>query len=276
MTQHAYTTGALLSPTARQEGEREAPRLALAGAPPPRFDLSPMLPTPIWDQGNEGACTGFSVARLMGALWPAFACSRRDPYWQGRHLIGMDGGPDGAHLAAVLKAGQRWGYEAEADAPYLAGNRSWVPRAGANERRAAHHLGSFWRLPASVGLNIDEFAQALWAQGPASLVVATDEAFNEAAGGQVLEPRGADLGLHAIVAAGVDRERGTVLVHNSWGEGWGKGGKAEVSMLWLQSRLREAWQASAGSGDPAPRPVWEMLFPALFLEASRGDGPFLA
>lgn len=262
--------GALLSPAGRQDGERQAPALALAGGLPSTFTFRHALPE-VWDQGAEGSCTGHAVAGLAAFHFPGWMPSRRDPYWQGRNLIGMVGAADGAHLAAVLKAGQRWGYLGDAEAPYQAGDRAWGPPPNADQERKARHWGTYWRL----GVTLQGLQQALWAGGPVAVVVEVDAAFNEAQGGEVATPKGPSLGLHAVLVVGYDAQRETFTIRNSWGASWGQGGHAEVSWLWLAVRLKEAWQATRGNGEPSPRPLWEMIWPGLFLEASN-PGPSLA
>lgn len=257
-------TGALLSPPERQEGERQAPTLALGSPIGPFLDMGRMMPTFIWDQGPEGTCTMHAQAALLWFLFAGWEASRRDGYWQARHLLGMLDGPPGAHQAAVMKCGQRFGYLSAVVAPYVPGNWEWLPPSDADELRKAHHLGSFWR----VGLLADELRAKLWANGPVVAVVETDDAFDEAPGGEVDAPRGEAQGLHAIVIEGYDAATNRFLVRNSWGPGWGKGGRAWVSWAWLAVRLREAWQASKGTGDPAPRPLWEMLWPQLTMYAT--------
>lgn len=260
------TFGAILSPQERQEGEREAPALA-SGQAPPLIDFRPALP-PVWNQEAEGSCVGHATAGLAAFLWPQWEPSRRDPYWQARNLLGMTG-PDGAHLAAALKAGQRWGYLPNDKAPYLAGNRGWVPPSDADELREAHHFGTYWRLALTLGQAHD----ALWLNGPIAAVVAVDSAFNAAERGLILRPTpGAEQGLHAVCIVGIDLTRELLLVRNSWGPEWGDQGHAWVSWLWLATRMREAWQASKGDGEPSPRPIWEMLWPGVFLQASASHG----
>lgn len=263
----ARATGAILSPYSRQEGERERPALTKA-APPTSLDFRPNLP-PVWDQGAEGSCTGHALAGLAAFMWPGWSPSRRDPYWQGRNLLGMEAGSEGAHMAAVLKAGQRWGYLPEDVAPY-APHQPWAPPPNADELRKAHHLGTYWRL--SRHMDLGAFVGALWSNGPAVVVVETDAAFNAADGGWVVAPsKTGGLGLHAVLVVGYDATREAFIIRNSWGLEWGDQGHALVSWLWLALRMHEAWQASTGSGDPSPRPFWEMLFPQLFLQAM-GEG----
>lgn len=264
------TTGAILSPSERQDGERQAPALALAGNRPASLSFRHALPE-VWDQGPEGSCTGHAVAGAAAFLWPGWEPSRRDPYWQGRNLIGMQGA-DGCHVAAVLKAGQRWGYLGADAAPYVAGERHWAPPPDADAARKERHLGAYWRL----SVTMEGLQQALWAGGPVVVVVETDAAFNEAGGATIEAPsKGQGIGLHAVVVVGYDATRETFTIRNSWGATWGQGGHAEVSWLWLAVRLKEAWQLARGNGEPAPRPLWEMLWPQLFLEASNA-GPSMA
>lgn len=267
------TTGAILSPTDSRDkwGGRTA------AAPTPKtgiIDLAPLCP-PIWDQGGEGTCVGHAVARVVGFQRKGYPASRRDLYWQARNLINQLATPDGCHMREALKSLQRFGVAHENDPrfAYFAGQRDWAPPADADALRAACHAATYWRQLLNLGI----VADSLTATGPFALVVAVDEAFSAPSLEGIVDwPTGPAEGLHAVVVTGADLDRGLVQIDNSWGEGWGKGGRAWVSMRWLDLRAREAWGlALSDLPAPGPRPIWEMIAPDWFLEA-KGNGGSVA
>lgn len=174
------------------------------------------------DQGQEGACTGFSVAHELLArpcevrgLTAKFATEKI--YWQAQKDDEWEGGSyprakpryDGTSVIAAIKAAKKLGFIEEYR--WAFGLRDLVLAVG--------HVG-----PAVLGLN--------WYEGM----------FDVASCGH-LHVGGVPSGGHAILCKGVDVEERYFVLHNSWGPRWGRRGDARISWSEMERLLHEDGEA---------------------------------
>jgi hypothetical protein len=189
--------------------ERSLLRLA---APSPIGDRTYRYwrPGEILDQGNVGACTGFSTVQ------------------------GLLTGPNRVKLADPTKLAF--------DTYHLARKRdewpgeSYEGSSVNGAMRAARELGyiSGWRNAYDVMTG----ARYVLADGPVILGIDWyDEMFDPKGAGAFIEPKGSQAGGHAIAWTGVnlkgrcpDGTRGFAELTNSWGRGWGDGGQCRISL----------------------------------------------
>lgn len=169
----------------------------------------------VWlDQGNEGACVGFSWAHELAAK-PA------------RNAVT----PKLAH-DAIYKAAQKideWPGEDYDGTSVLAGAKAVAAMGYMKEYRWAFGL--------------DDLVLAVGHAGPAVLGINWyDAMFNTGVDGYV-RVGGAIAGGHAILCFGVNVKAKYFRLHNSWGRDWGENGNCKVSFDDMDRLLHEGGEA---------------------------------
>lgn len=268
---YLISTGAVESPADARDfwAHDKMAEPAKSGPLPLALDFRPWMP-PVTNQGGEGSCVGHAFVGADGykqRVEPApgkaapdhETLSARFAYWGARQLVSYP--TDGAQIIAALKWAQRRGVELEFDAPYFDGNRNFAPRPGWETRAQRNRIASYGRV---VHQNLEAMARAMGDYGPLMVEVMTDDGFNSPQNG-LIKPGGAQGGRHAIVAAGYDLKRGTLLVRNSWGFDWGINGYAEMP---IGPHLLAAWYLAPNRDPNAAWIPWhERMAPDRFLEA---------
>lgn len=174
------------------------------------------------DQGAEGACVGFGWAHELAAR-PAPATgitntfARERLYWEIQKRDPWDGG---------AYPGAEPFYEGTA---VLTGAQYIQSLGGMDEYRWAFSLqdlvgGIGYAGPAVLGLN--------WYEG-----------MLEPDSSGYIHPTGELVGGHCILARGVNIRSRSVLLHNSWGAGWGSNGTCRITFLELERLLHEQGEA---------------------------------
>lgn len=165
------------------------------------------------DQGAEGACVGFGVAHELAArpavvpgLTNQFARERL--YWEAQKIDEWDGG---------AYPGARPRYEGTS------------VTAGV---KVAHRLGAMesyhWAY------TVDDLVLGLGYAGPAVLGLDWWTGMFDPDSKGLIHVDGQVEGGHCILAIGVSIPTQTVLLHNSWGKGWGVNGRARISFADLR------------------------------------------
>jgi hypothetical protein len=209
-------------PKLRDGSESQDPRLTRMPWQDPKslaygiasiFTPKTQLKTKTWrlrhwfDQGAEGACTGFATGHY-GASQPNkvrgitddycrkelyWAAQKRDPF-PGGSYPGADPYMEGSTVLAAVK---------------VAKDKGWIE-------------GYRWAF------NTKDLALAIGNVGPAILGVPWYEGmFRPSACGH-LHPTGEKKGGHAIACVGFNKSKNAFLVHNSWGKKWGDDGRAWI------------------------------------------------
>ena len=208
------------------------------------IDCTPQLRA-IRDQGHRGTCVAFAVtaahehARTVrrGAL--ADDLSVELLFWRSKQLDGLvgDGTTFGAARHALRDPGQcdeaRWPYQSLP-----------VPPAGSNPPAAALEVGNLKHATmTSIGVDTVTITGALAAPRTVVGGIRLWGGFYDCESATVAPPAGDvdPFALHAVCLAGIDQERGTILVRNSWGRRWGHGGYAWLELRALDEVLLEAW-----------------------------------
>lgn len=212
-------------------------RLNLA---PPNVELSP-----IRDQGNEGACTGFALASAI-TLMNRFRHNKIEPATlasvaSARMLYEMakinDEWPgedyEGSSIRGALKGFYHNGVCGDDVAPYKDGEKNWhLTVAHAKDARGVG-LGAYYRLRPEI---IDYHA-ALNEVGVIYVSATIHRGWQRPSKGEIKRSHLTEGG-HAFIIVGYD-DKG-FLIQNSWGEDWGGfQGNAGVAR-WLY----EDWSAT--------------------------------
>jgi hypothetical protein len=178
--------------------------------------------TPHLNQGEEGACVGFSVTHELSSrpceisrLNAKFAVEQI--YWEAQRLDDWNGGSypgakpkyDGTSVLCGIKAAQKLGYILEYRWAFSL--QDLVMAVG--------HVG-----PAVLGLN--------W----------YEEMFDPKSCGH-LHIGGEAAGGHAILCKGVNVDQRYFILHNSWGPRWGSSGDARISWDEMDRLLHEDGEA---------------------------------
>lgn len=174
------------------------------------------------DQGDEGACVGFSLTHELIArpaevrgLDAKFA--REQVYWEAQKLDEWAGGSypgaspqyEGTSVLAGMKVLRKLGYIEE---------YRWA-------------------------FGLDDLVMAVGYSGPAVLGVSWYEGMFAPWSCGHLHVQGQWMGGHAILCKGVSVKDQTFTLHNSWGTGWGDGGDAKISWSEMARLLHEQGEA---------------------------------
>lgn len=194
------------------EQSRKFPIRALVSAKKPRsytWRVNNWL-----DQGQEGACVGFSWShelagrpKEVSGITNDFA---RAIYRRARQL-------------------DEWPGEAYEGTSVLAGAKA-VSEAG-------HLIEYRWAF------GLDDLILAVGYQGPAILGINWYEGMFNTGNGDFIEPTGQIAGGHAIVCHGVSVKGRYFKLHNSWGKDWGNNGECKISFEDMYRLLHENGEA---------------------------------
>jgi hypothetical protein len=185
----------------------------------------------IRDQGNEGSCVGQAGAALKDwhekhqRGYPEGGLSSRCIYNLARALEGRLN-DEGAYLRDALKGLQQYGTCRERQWPYKAGvDTGKDPRTHITIQEMQP-----WQIESYVRItNVEEIMQALASGRPVYagipwyrnwIVPGLD--------GKLPMPEGQPVGGHAILFLGYNQPEGWILLQNSWGRVWGKGGYGKI------------------------------------------------
>lgn len=207
----------------------EAYRLELPPVPSlPRYvNLIPALAPPVWDQGNEGSCTGHGsgavyFASRKKANQSQFAPSRAMIYYNARLLEGTAKQDSGAYIRDACKGMKTWGVTNERLCPYVAGKYAVKPSAEAYTDAEKHQVlqynpvtQSYEQLrlclangfPFVFGFSV--FSSFMTAKVARTGMMPVPDTSNESM-----------VGGHCVACFGYN-SKGYFLCRNSWGYHWG-------------------------------------------------------
>lgn len=225
-----------------------------AGALPERVDLSPHMP-PIYNQGQLGSCTGNGIARVLEyeAIRqgePAITPSRLFIYYNERAVEGTIASDAGGHIRDGIKVVASLGAPPETDWPYSdadPGPFQEKPPVSAYIQATAHEAIAYQRiLPGGAG---DPIRTALAAGQPIVFGFSVPAGFEDGswdASRQSLPVPGPGerfIGGHCVVMSGYDFSctrfpRPAMQCENSWGPGWGMGGRFWMDAGWFDPHAR--------------------------------------
>lgn len=174
------------------------------------------------DQGKEGACTGFGMTAELAAR-PA--------------EVDVTGGT--GHTSDANAYAQRL-YRAAQGIDRAEGRHY---QAGATMLAAAKALARTGKVTEyRWAFGLTDVLTVLGRRGPVVLGIEWWDSMYEP-DGDVVRVAGSVVGGHCILARGVDVPGRRVLLRNSWGEGWGRGGDAWIGWDDLDRLLRADGEA---------------------------------
>lgn len=207
------------------------------------------------NQGQEGSCVGFSTAHEIGAIpvpvFVDFAIGRRiyklaqekyDP-WPGEAY-------EGTSVLAGMLAAQELGY-----------------------------IGEFRWAGVGSGRPLEDLVLALCNLGPGVFGIPWYQGMMNIDNNGFIWPSGNQVGGHAICAIGivinwisgssirnfdnVDLDRSYIILHNSWGQGWGRQGRCYITLRNIDKLISEWGEFAIPMVrlDPNPQPEPEPPVP---------------
>jgi Papain family cysteine protease len=187
---------------------------------------------PILDQGSEGACVGFGWAA------DAFATPTTVNLQRVKAQVPRDVTEFAQHIYRTAKTVDEWEGVDYDGTSVLAG------------AKAMQQFGLLKEYRWAFGIN--DVVDAVLSKGPAVLGIYWHDDMYEAPNG-VLTPSGPIVGGHCLTAVGytlksrkLDGEDGVIL-QNSWGNGWGINGLAEIRVSDLANLLDNDGEACVPS-----------------------------
>ena len=201
-------------------------------APPPEIIVPALIDLrtdgnepPIYDQGQEGSCTGNANGRLVEALEPGFMPSRNFLYYNGRAREGTTGQDCGAEPLDVLTALENLGVCSETDWPYDTSKFAIKP----SDLAYANALLNKKFVATNILQDLNHLGACL-AQGfRFSLGITVFESFESEEVAQtgmvpIPGPDEQEVGGHDICIVGKMDSIQRFIVANSWGDRWGDKG----------------------------------------------------
>jgi hypothetical protein len=248
----------------------------------PRATMN-VKPGMIFDQGQEGSCTGnggsyhkgFQERPSHNGLWLVF--SRSFLYKLARTLDGIaHNGDDGSTPLAIMQVLQKFGVCLESTLPYQSNPNDPATLDAKNIPQQAYTEALNYRIKNYAKcLTVDEMKHAL-AAGKTLLsgLIVTDSFMHPDNGGFCGLPLGTIYGGHCINIVDYDddlehtyadghTEKGFFLFPNSWSDKWGDQGYGKIpySFITFMNKdfgtpfFMEAWTSIDLDSDPVPPPV---------------------
>ncbi len=232
--------------------------LAYKPALPTKVDLRPDQ-TPVYDQGTEGCCGGFSTRSMIeyeakrGGYLPPGGFSPAFIYYEARALEGVDlttnvpfvNEDSGINLRDACRVLLHQGVSPYADDVYVVGGYATPP-----SQQAINDAQSYKILAYASLTSLLDMKNCLASLGDFIIGITVYKGIFNAPNGVVPVPAAGEksAGGHALCVVGYDDSKGWLIFKNSWSASWGDAGYgylpyAYVSMLIAQAHL-EAWRVN--------------------------------
>lgn len=200
---------------------------------PSKVDLTPQMPSTVFDQGQLGSCTANAIAMAVWFMlrkenkgdWPP---SRLFIYWQERFMEKTVNYDSGAMIRDGIKSINQIGVCPETDWPYIESQFTWKPDATSYVDALKHEAVSYKRIYNNISPSLMKLCLANGI--PFVLGFTVYESFETQAVSQtgiVPMPNLKTekiLGGHAVLCVGYDDSTKLFKCRNSWGQNWGDHG----------------------------------------------------
>ncbi|MNX76202.1 Papain family cysteine protease [compost metagenome] len=186
--------------------------------------------SPVYDQGQLGACTAFAMGKglretltnLNGA--PSQSLSALYLYYKERERMGTINEDSGAMMVDGMEVLKANGNALDSTMPYVVSKFKEKPSAKAEAEAAAFKIDDFTLLN-----GLDQLKAELAKGNPAVFGYTVYKSFMSptvAKTGMMPMPKPGEqiLGGHAVFIVGYDDAKQVLIIKNSWGGGWGDKG----------------------------------------------------
>lgn len=206
----------------------------LKAAPiPAEYDRTDHMP-PVWNQGNQGSCTGHAMAAVCACMSQVEFTRQDRPspaflYFWGRWATSNEKQDSGANLRDVIDGAREYGVCHESFCKYYPDRLlTEKPDALALKDASDNQVLSYHAVDLT---NYQELCECVYNIGPIAIGMKLYESFMSdwtRRTGKVTMPRDGEqsTGGHAMAVIGY--LEGSLIVRNSWGPGWGEKGNAII------------------------------------------------
>jgi len=220
--------------------------------PPAACDLREQLPRwEVCDQGDTGACIGFSLARgvlhyhllkarrirpsdTLSARFIWMAVKETDTYTEYPTTFIE---PEGTEVKQALRVARKYGCVLEDDLP-MSGRLSPLSLDDFYTRAARLRIASYRNLDK----DLDDWRRWLAFRGPIMISLNVDRAFERCDRKRyTLEKYRAPREENGHAACLVGYGPGHFILRNSWGKGWGLGGHAHLTDGYARAAIEDAY-----------------------------------
>lgn len=207
------------------------------------------LCSPIEDQGNIGSCTAQAVCGLVEYLQRSLYgehldASRLFLYKVTRSFLGWTG-DTGAFVRSTIKALRLFGVPPEDYWPYDTTRFDEDVSAFCYAFAGNYKAIQYYRLERLANLK-ESLAQGIpFALGFTCYSSLMSEAVRKTGDIPLPKPSEQVIGGHAVMAVGYDEAKGSLLIRNSWGVGWGAEGYGSLPFEYVERGLAEDFWALA-------------------------------
>jgi C1A family cysteine protease len=197
---------------------------------PQTVDLRPYFPafSDDWDQGQVGACTGYSCAAIIASTYlgadpprPDFKPAPLFLYYNARSYEGTTRSDSGAYIRDVVRGANEFGV-CQRDLWPKGSAISRKPGQNAYDESPAHKITEYLSVP----MTREGIFYTLAAEYPVLIGFTVYPSMVNAPRGEVPMPSRNEkpIGGHAIALVGYEVNRDRIWFRNSWGIRWGQEG----------------------------------------------------
>jgi C1A family cysteine protease len=193
------------------------------------------------DQGQLGSCTGNALAGALEFLERKDKVSFVDfsrlfIYYNERLIEHTTKADAGAMIRDGIKTLAKQGVCSEKTWPYVISKFAVKPNAACYKEALQHRITSYHRV-----MTLDEMRACLAEGFPFVFGFSVYESFESQAVARtgivnMPKPKEAQVGGHAVMAAGYDDSKKRFIVRNSWGDDWGMKGYFTIPYQYVADR----------------------------------------
>lgn len=205
--------------------------------------------SPVGEQGDLGACTGFSIAKGLREFLlnkhhkPFVPLSPLFLYYNERKIEDVISDDSGAAISDGMKVLKNTGVSPESDWPYDITKFAISPPKKAFDKALEYRVSSIKPLR-----GISDIKAELSKGNGVVFGIEVYESFENAKDGKIPLPnvdKEKNLGGHAVFCLGYDDIKKVMIVKNSWGKDWGDKGYFYLPYEFFKKGLvDDAWTAN--------------------------------